>query len=212
MADDWRVRIEETEKREAEAVAACGLTQMEWLLMNLSKELFREASDIAECIHRELRSEEGWYNHHTYLEVLPLDQLQRDVDAFLARGFLTRITIEVAEQMVEERLDGQRRQDTSVEELVGQFIFSEIGFLKYKEILSRLDYGPCLEETDERWVYRGPLQFTCMDVCTALRDNPTSTICRDLECRIQQIGPYAIPNYAIVIPSGWRLICFRRTR
>lgn len=200
-------------------------TQIEWLLMQSITNFFQEVmddsariEDLTTGIERGLQIEDGYWGP-AYVGILPAEQIRAEVQAFFARGFITRISNEVAVRMVRERVEGQGQQDLSIDELVGKYICSDLGLRRFYGIVHDCDEltnhwarqrSLYLEQTEDRWTFRSPQPFTCNDACTALRDNPTSTICLELGCKLEAIGPWASAAWGRMFPSGFRLVCFRR--
>lgn len=201
-------------------------TQLEWLLMHSITNFFQEVMDDSERIEdliagieRGLRFEDGYWGSE-YVGILPVEQIRAEVEAFFARGFVTRISNDVAVQMVQERVEGQGQQDLSIDELVGKYVCSDYGFQRFYGVVQECGEPTIhwarqrslyLEQTEDRWTFRSPQPFTCIDACTALRDKPTSTICVELGCKLENIGPWASAAWGGMFPSGFRLVCYRRT-
>lgn len=200
-------------------------TTIEWLLIECTTNYFQKVmdtsawiEDLSTSIEKELRSEGGyWGSEHVGL--LTIEQLREAAEAFLARGFVTRIGHDVAARMVEERFEGQGCQDCSIDELVGKLFCSDYGFQTFYKASSGCDHltnhwirqrSLYLEQTEDRWTFRSPQPFTCMDACSALRDDRTSRVCLDLGCKLEQIGPWVSPTWGVMMPFGWRLVCYRR--
>ena len=155
---------------------------------------------------------ESGYHYKVYIGALEDSDVVKYVTRFLEKGYYTRVTKEMAEQIVIERRESEGCEDVCVDEIVGKYVLTEVGLAVWSSVEVRLSGKPfaqVMSQLSDRWVFRGASPFAMGDVCTAIRENPTSRICDDLNCKLEKIGPWADPGNS-VMPSGWRLTCFRR--
>lgn len=194
-----------------EVLSAHDLTRFDWALLDGLRWCVDDALESGRFIAKNASLEDG-YHYNMFIGEWADADVVETVTEFLKKGYYTRVSKQMAEDVVRERLESEGCEDVSVDDLVGNYVLTECGLAVWTSVslgLSGEPFAQFMSQPDVRWIFRGAIPFTMIDVCTAKRENPKWSICADLNCKLEKIGPWEDPGNC-VMPSGWRLTCFRR--
>lgn len=204
------IRITATNANEHSAMDtrpfAITVSSLEALILDRSRWWYREEDDLIEDIVYSIERREV----HNGIDVG--DVAAKDVkDAYeclWSKGMLTRVTSDIAAEMVNERVTSVGVKDLCISDVLDLLIFTAIGLKEWDNWFHGYHWL-WIEEDSTRWFIRGTGALSLSSICTAMKDNPQSYRCCQLGCCIEMIGPWAHESN-FVMPSGWRLICNRR--
>lgn len=182
------------------------LSSLEALILNRARWWYRQEGDIIDDIVYSIERREVY--HGIDVGDVCTKDVKDAYDRLWSKGMLTRITSHIASEMVNERVTSVGVEDLRISDVLDLLIFTDSGLKEWDKWFHEF-YGSWIEEDSTRWFIRGTGALSLSDICTAMKDNPQSYRCCQLDCRIDIIGPWAQESN-FVMPSGWRLICNRR--
>jgi len=183
------------------------ITLLEAIVLDRASCWYREEDDGIEGIVSSIECCNRVYYGIDIGEVSAKD-VKAAYDGLWSKGMLTRVNPQIASEMINERVTSVGVEDIGLSDVMDLLLLTDTGLIEWDKWFNSIR-GSWIEEDSTRWFIRGTGSFSLSDFCTAMKDNPQSYRCCQLDCRLERIGPWAqAENF--VMPSGWRLICKRR--